>query len=490
VKKLLFAAVICTYLGDSFAQNEDDALRYSHIFFGGSARHVSTAGAFGAVGGDYSLVSVNPAGLARFRKHNFSFTPVVENLNASAAFYGTRTKEHDLDANIANISYIKAYNLDPPKFNNWYGVQMGVGYNRIHSFEESIHYTGTSDSSILHSFIKMANGTSPAQIYTAFPFDAGLAYDTYALDPGPDNTYVTDFTSGNAVHDRTVYRKGGMGEYTGMISANYGNKLYLGGSVNLTKVNYKENFEHKETYTNDSLWIQSIRYLYNIEVEGWGYGVRAGAIYLPYEWMRIGISVQSPTLFRLSDYWSSNFYTNTDDGLKFVDESNVPVGRYDYRVRTPFRSNISLGLVSKKLGSIGVDVEYVDHTTSVLSSRTGDAAPYSFITENAQVKNIYRSVINFKMGAELRIEQFYIRGGFANYASPYREGKGNEQYPVRFFTGGFGYNLGHLYLDFAVVTRFNTADYYAYDPTLAGSHAVINTRNISCLMTLGYRWPE
>lgn len=44
---------------------------------------------------------------------------------------------------------------------------------------------------MLHSFIKQANGTLPANIYDAFPFNASLAWDTYALDEDTGTTYVT-----------------------------------------------------------------------------------------------------------------------------------------------------------------------------------------------------------------------------------------------------------------------------------------------------------
>ena len=42
------------------AQNEVDALRYSQMVFSGTARYNSLSGAFGALGGDLSVTSVNP----------------------------------------------------------------------------------------------------------------------------------------------------------------------------------------------------------------------------------------------------------------------------------------------------------------------------------------------------------------------------------------------------------------------------------------------
>lgn len=485
---VLTALILGSGLG-VYAQNEDDALRYSLTHFGGSARNVATAGAFGAVGGDYALVSSNPAALGRFKKHNVSITNTIEVPTIKTDFYGNSTGSTTATYKIGNVSYVKAYNLDPQKFSNWYGVQLGMGYNRIHSFNNKAIYKGDCDSSMLHSFIKQANGTSTDNIYDYFPFDAGLAYDTYALDPGPNNTYVTDFTSGIARHNRVINRKGGLGEYSFTLSGNYANKLLVGGALNFTRLKYSDHFEHKETYTDSSLWIQDIRYLYDLDIKGWGIGARVGAIFMPVDWFRIGLSVQTPTRYNVSDAWSANMFTGTDDGLKYVSEENVPYGSYDYRVTTPMRANVSFGLIYKKLGSFGLDVEYVDYSTASLSSKKYADAPYLFTSENAQIDNIYRPAFNLKAGAEYRLSgQIYLRGGYANYASPFRMDKGNPIYNTHLITAGFGYNLGDFYFDLAGMLRKNKADYYAYDPTLNGSHVVFNYSNLTFTLTAGFRF--
>jgi long-subunit fatty acid transport protein len=489
MKVLVFSTLVVLISFSARAQNEDDALRYSYVFFGGSARNIATAGSFGAVGGDYSAVSSNPAGLARFKKHNFSMSTALEVPKVTADFYGSQTTESETYFKISNISYIKAYNLDPTTFNNWYGIQLGLGYNRIRSYNEVAHYTGTSDGSLLHSFINQANGTSPDNIYDAFPFDAGLAYDTYALDPGPNNTYVTDFTSGLATHDRTIRKKGGVGEYSFTLSGNYANKLFLGGALNINRIRYSDHMEHKEVYADQTLWIQDIRYLFDLDIVGWGIGARIGAIYLPVDWIRVGLSVQSPTRYNLSDTWSANMYTGTDDGLKYVSEENVPYGSYKYRLQTPMRGNLSVGFIYKKLGSLGVDVEYVDYAGANLSSKKYSEAPYLFTVENAQIENIYRAAINIKTGVEVRVNsQLYLRGGYANYQSPFKEGKGNALYATQFYTGGLGYNWGNFYLDAALSIRKNKADYYAYDPTLAGSNIGLRYSNLAFTITGGFRF--
>jgi len=56
------------------SQNIFDALRYSNDEIEGSARFSAMSGAFGALGGELSAISVNPAGSAIFSKGIASFT--------------------------------------------------------------------------------------------------------------------------------------------------------------------------------------------------------------------------------------------------------------------------------------------------------------------------------------------------------------------------------------------------------------------------------
>ena len=52
MKKLIQLAIGGVFLSNlTFAQNEVDALRYSQLTFGGTARSTAMAGAFGALGG-------------------------------------------------------------------------------------------------------------------------------------------------------------------------------------------------------------------------------------------------------------------------------------------------------------------------------------------------------------------------------------------------------------------------------------------------------
>ncbi|HSI91080.1 MAG TPA: hypothetical protein VK927_08185, partial [Adhaeribacter sp.] len=75
VKIWLAGLALVALAGNASAQNEVDALRYSNLSFGGTARIQGIGGAQTALGADASSMNGNPAGLGFYRKSEFTFSP-------------------------------------------------------------------------------------------------------------------------------------------------------------------------------------------------------------------------------------------------------------------------------------------------------------------------------------------------------------------------------------------------------------------------------
>ncbi|HIP36243.1 MAG TPA: hypothetical protein EYG85_05270 [Crocinitomix sp.] len=493
--KICFKLLLVFFPLLGISQNEEDALRYSQTFFGGTARNLSMGGALTALGGDFSTTSQNPASMAQFNKGNFSLTPLIETSLNNADFYGQTIPSTNSTIKIGNVSYLKSYDLTQlPNYKGWARLQLGIGYNRINTFDNYREYSGNIDNSILNSFINDANGTPTSDIYSAFPFTAGLAYDVYAIDPestSTENLYTTTY-KGEANHTRVINTKGGIGEYSFLASANYKNKLYIGGSVNYNVVKYDISFTHKETYElADSIWLNDITYSGYINTEGTGFNVKIGAIYLVNESLRFGFGFHSPTYYQLKDFWGNDMKASTDDPsfpLKYIAAENKPTGEYDYRLVTPLKVNFSSGYTFNNKGCIGIELEYVDFSTSVLKQAKQAISPYSFNVENQQIKNIYTNSINLKVGGEYKINpRLAVRGGYALYHTPYSK---NSQVNVKsnhFITGGLGLNFGDYYFDFAGVFNRTAYEYFAYNPDIEGSKVFFKENNFRFSVTLGFR---
>lgn len=475
------------------AQNEEDALRYSQELLGGTARNMSMAGAMTALGGDYSSTLKNPAASGRFSKSNFSFTSFVENNNSDATFQDVTWSNSMTNFKLGNISYLKAYNLNPNKYNGWAGVQLGLGYNRKQSFNQSFNYSGESPGSIVDYFISEAGNNSVNSIKNKFGYSSGLAYENYVIDPYYTNedsneVYYSSGAVGKSKHTRSVQSEGGMGELNFSLSGNYKNKLLVGGSINVVTLNYDTQFAHKETFSDENTWITELDYTGYLEVNGSGVNARVGMIYIPYEFLRIGASIETPTRLAITEQSDNAIKNQTTSGT--FDYTLLPPNISEFVVRTPMRANFSLGLASKKIGSIGAELEYVNYAATYMKSNTDNpSAFYSYIDENDQIKNLYRSTVNIKVGAEARVNnQLYLRAGYALFGSPYKPEKGVFDKSLSTVTGGIGYNFGDVYLDFAAVMQSKTSQHFAYSPEIAGSTSVVKNNKKQFVLSLGYRF--
>ena len=74
MNKTIFLTFILIYsYQSSFSQSIDDAFRLNSFFHNGSARFNSMGGAFGALGGDISAISINPSGSSVFLNSEIGF---------------------------------------------------------------------------------------------------------------------------------------------------------------------------------------------------------------------------------------------------------------------------------------------------------------------------------------------------------------------------------------------------------------------------------
>ena len=81
---ILLALVPFCFYGQSIC----DVYNISASYYQGSAKSMAMGNAMGAVGQDFSSISINPAGLGLFRKPTFTFTPSI-----NTTFTKTRLNE-------------------------------------------------------------------------------------------------------------------------------------------------------------------------------------------------------------------------------------------------------------------------------------------------------------------------------------------------------------------------------------------------------------
>jgi hypothetical protein len=112
------------------AQDMVDALRYSQLQFEGTARSGAMGNAFGALGGDFTSVTINPAGIGLYRSGEFAVTPKSSQINVESSYWNRNVDESNYKFTLSNISYVSTLNTKNTSEVGLVSISFGLGYNR------------------------------------------------------------------------------------------------------------------------------------------------------------------------------------------------------------------------------------------------------------------------------------------------------------------------------------------------------------------------
>lgn len=435
-----------------------DMLLFSQTNTWGTARSAGMAGSFGALGGDMISLSTNPAGIGVYRSSELSFTPSFNYNNSHSKFYGRTDEDFSEKFNFGNVGYVYTYNSN--KDYGWVSASFGVAYNRLNDFNRNVVMkTQSATSSLLDEFVYYANGGNsgiPESPNNLYPFYEGLGWETYAVDTGffGGGYYHSPYTLTDNVYGQQQARqrtiKGGISEYSFTFGANYSHQFYLGATLGIQRLKYEEESVHSEDDINgtaDNLtWFDFIE---TFKYYGTGLNFKGGIIYKPIDLLRLGFAVHSPTFYTIN----SEFYTfmETQYDTAFI-PNYEGTGYDDYAygttyvreakntLRTPWKFITSVGVQFGKFGVVNVDWEHLNYSNMRLS---GDLVDY----QNDDVKDFYKSGNNIRVGAELKLDNFALRGGYGYSTSPYKNSSIDITYQT--YSAGIGYRGKSVYIDFA-----------------------------------------
>lgn len=466
-----------------FSQNEQDALRYSFIQGGGTARYMAMGGAYGAIGADMSAASTNPAGLGRYSKSEFVFTPGFNLVENSTNYNGTNAFNSNSSVNFTNFGYVGTMVNDKPDMSPWKTVQVGIVYNKLNNYNYSSRITGDSPSSITHYMANRANGYTVEDNLVGDAFYSGLFIDGEMIyeDPNQANTYYS-YIETDVTQNKDIIRSGQLGETTISVSGNYDDMLYVGGSIGFQKVKYFQESTYSENIIDQSKsLITDMAYTETLYTTGNGYNIKLGTLYLPMDWLRLGVAYHTRTAMSLRDVYTSTL--NSNDTTGYFAEVYSPDGNFDYRIKTPSKTLFSAAVVLKKRAIISADYEFYDLSKSLLK-----ATSYDFKTENSLIQTIYQATNAFKMGAEFKVNDFFVlRGGFAVYSSPIKKEFVATTPNRQTISFGGGYRRNNFFWDVAISSTQWKEDYFVYDPNLVDA-AQTKYGQIQFINTFGFRF--
>lgn len=458
MKKIIL--IVCLTISSLFifAQSEMDAFRFSNLDWQGSARFMGAGGAFGAVGGDFSAVSTNPASLGVFKKSSFSVTPIQLSFNNVASRFMDNTNLYTTTKyTMSSAGFVWVLgNIDNTR---WEQFQFAFGYNRIADFNQrKFIVDGESNSSIGMHFADLANGYAPKDMID----EALFAWESYLIDPTDVSNLQYGYLHNDAVMNQrySVTTNGGIDEMTISVGSNWDNKLYLGATMGVPFISYSEysRYVEKDEYNQIPIF-QELTVKDNLKINGIGINLKLGLLYQPAKFVRFGIAFHTPT------YYGKLKYNLTRDMSSIGDSASVEKDftNFNYfKLVTPMRAMFNTAFLIKKRAFISAEYEIANYGAARLSPYIY-FDDYTYSAENQQIREALKVSHIARVGAEVNLtEKFLIRAGYKFQSSPYKDKSLRASYQS--ISAGLGYRGKHFAFDVAYIYATSGEKFWFYNP--------------------------
>ncbi|MDE6832233.1 MAG: hypothetical protein K2J07_05840, partial [Muribaculaceae bacterium] len=199
MKKSIIIAALATAPALASAQSAVSAYNIAGNDLRGTARFMSMAGAFSALGGDLSTLNQNPAGIGVYRSSEIGATL---DINMTSGPGNGSDKTHVYCNNFGYVGSTRLGSETMPTF-SW-----GATYSRVASFDRTYSGgIGSLGTSLTNYIASISNGTAPSVLgeegsYNPFQDSSAdwlsiMGYNSYMINPtGYNNSYTGLFTQG------------------------------------------------------------------------------------------------------------------------------------------------------------------------------------------------------------------------------------------------------------------------------------------------------
>lgn len=523
-----------------FAQGGMNAYNYSKTELKGTARYMGMAGAFGALGGDMSTLSQNPAGIGVYRSNEIAMTLGITGISAETRT-SVNVKNNLTKFAFDNIGIVGTFNTG--KDLGMVSYNFGFAYNRRNSYDQTYRVQYNNLRSSVTNYIADQSWGIPEDDLGGYNVNSGDAYDIKGLpwlsilgyesllmspQKNPEGGYYNDsyeglFGSGASGSGSLYVReRGRTNEYTFNFGGNVSNVVYFGIGLGIMDLDYEMTSSHDENLSGTSGFVpikedddQIVNYpitssnfsLWNrLKTEGTGFNVKLGLIARVTDYWRLGLSFHTPTYYSMSDYYMASVdnryaYLKANGQVLRSDVTDTPEGRYDYDLVTPWKFTASTAFIIGKKGIVSFDYEYTAYDKMNLSETDG----VEMNVVNDDITSYFKGGHTFRIGGEYRLtSQLSARLGYANQLSPLKVNSGDQvsiagmapHYTLdrgtQYYTCGLGYRFGIFYADMAYVHKNAKSDVLAFSPIsdtgLTSEVATLRAKNNSFMMTFGLKF--
>lgn len=543
-RRILYISALTLFCtGALFAQGEMDAFRFSHLDLNGSARSMSMGGAFGALGGDMSSMSHNPAGIGVYRSSEVQATLGLNMAKTESSWTGITTDKSRTNFNFDNFSYVGYF---PTGGDGLKSLNFGFSYNKVKDFNRRYRAVGNNLTSIADYVASRASNAFSYREADGSTHFEGIPFDDLQADNAYRNQqwlpvlgYQAGFIDKKYTDVPDAYRgefgelkgnkwesyrpnetvlniseRGSIDEYNFSVATNISDRVFIGATLGIMDIDYRMSSYHDEYFGGkDKLELDNA-----IETEGTGYSFNIGVIAHPIDMLRLGVAYNSPKWYRMTDYYYAEAYTYNSyfpaaDAELFSETPRD--GCTEYKLRSPDRWIFSMAGIFGTTGLLSVDYEMTNYKSMRLSDRND--TEYG---DNELIKEDFQLAHTVKVGGEYKVTpQFAVRAGYIWQSSPMkttltssdRENL-NEVLPAgtishysvlkstNHITAGLGYRFTpNFYMDLACIYRIQKEKLYPFsnmyfsEPEydlneIVSTPANVDAKTTRLVLTVGYKF--
>lgn len=527
----------------AMSQTMIDGMTLSRQELNGTARFMSMGGAFGALGGDLSTLTQNPAGIGVYRSSDIGVTLNINAMSTTSESQGVEKKMTKTNALCPNFGFVATWNLDNEvmPYLNW-GFSYGRMQNLTRHYKGEIPRLGGSLSNYVAGYTSKGNWTPDDLLSstthdpyasTAAPWMSILMFNGLEINPAAGGGYQGLYTNdSNAKGYFYNEQNGYVDEYSLNMGGNFINTIYWGFGLGITDVEFDQYNYYGEDIYNGAMPYKDAKGDISTTAPGdgyfdldsykhiWGSGVnlKFGLIYKPIDELRLGFAVHTPTWYSLQQESSATiggkFKSATDAGeseIQWSTFTNDGVQDYlQWQLNTPWRMMFSAAGVIGSKAIISADYEFRPYKDMKIQDNDGN----DFIVPNEDVANYSKTMNILRVGAEYRVTpSFSVRAGYSLVTSPV---KGEREVNAlmadprtrvatdnpyetgtmpsftlsdntNYITCGLGYRYKAFYADAAYVYRTHSMTYRPWSEGGVAT-AKINEHDSNVVLTAGLRF--
>lgn len=500
----------------------------------GTARTIGMGNAVTAIGGDLGSIGINPAGSAVF---NYGQVELSPGISISAAG-PTSTR-----MTLPSAGFSLCFNTG--RSSGLRNVTLAFVNNISNNYLESFAGERLNNSTSFFANLAAASEGIPASALDGYaPYDNTnydwaviSAYRAYMIGtvPGSGTSYVANnellarkgedsyhYVPGDLRQRSELKRTGTKNDMVVNLGFNLDDRFYFGFNLGIPIIRYN----YTEVFTESAVdpekfpivfqskgeeWVEdfsSAKYAYTYASTTVGVYGKAGFLWRPLDFMRIGAAIQTPVAYGIRESYANSVSAQfLSGGISIPRSASSPGGNYDYNFRGPWRFNAGLAFTLGAWGMISADYEMAAYGRARYSEKSAWRGDDYFRTSNRAVNLFLGNSHALRLGAEVRpLPGFSIRAGYTLTGSPerlwtdnfgqsvdvreyyadlpafesglrtlqnYRYDKANT-WSVSF---GLGWSSrGSFFVDGAV--RYNSFPSYTYFPYLYGDYAAVDAYDL------------